>query len=55
MPDREFKFDLDEVGPDAPPDDSIDPGSPELENVIFVLLGVLSTLFVIAQLAQIIP
>jgi hypothetical protein len=35
-----WRFALDEVGEDAPEPETIDPGSPELENVAFVLLGV---------------
>jgi hypothetical protein len=44
--DDAWRFALDEVGPEAeeetrPP---IEPGSPSLENVVFVVLGVLLTL-----------
>ncbi|WP_416838987.1 hypothetical protein [Haloferax sp. DFSO52] len=45
----EWRFSIDDVGPDGIVDDSpdsvealpIEPGSPTLENVAFVLLGVL--------------
>ena len=47
--DSEWRFGLDEVGPDADPDpeyerEPLEPGSPSLENVAFVLLGVVGTL-----------
>ena len=36
----DWKFDLDEVGPEAEPTvPSIEPGSPKLENVVPFLLG----------------
>lgn len=34
--------------------DRIDPGEPKLENVLFVLLGVLATLAVIIDLANLV-
>ncbi|KAB1189119.1 MULTISPECIES: hypothetical protein [Haloferax] len=43
----EWRFGIDDVGPDGIVDDStveeepIEPGSPRTENVVFVLLGVL--------------
>ncbi|WP_336034748.1 DUF7312 domain-containing protein [Halobacterium yunchengense] len=38
---REWRYELDEVGPDAEPDErAIEPGSPSAENVAFFLLGV---------------
>ena len=48
--DDEWRFGIDEVGEDAeqaqelPP---IEPGSPSLENALFVLLGVVGTLLVL--------
>ncbi|WP_248897704.1 DUF7312 domain-containing protein [Haloplanus halobius] len=38
-----WRFAVDEVGEDAPEPETIDPGSPTLENAVFVLLGVLLT------------
>jgi hypothetical protein len=35
-----WRFAVDEVGEDAPEPETIEPESPELENVAFVLLGV---------------
>ncbi|MFB6102811.1 MAG: hypothetical protein ABEJ73_09625 [Haloplanus sp.] len=36
-----WRFSVDEVGEDAPEPDPIEPGTPELENVVFVAVGVL--------------
>ena len=52
----DWKFDLDEVGPDGvvereadePP---IEPGRPAAENVVFLVLGMAVALFVLAKLA----
>jgi hypothetical protein len=49
----DWKYDLDEVGDDDTepgPEERLEPGSPSLENAAFVLLGVLSMLFVFASL-----
>ncbi|AXG06232.1 hypothetical protein DU500_07125 [Haloplanus rubicundus] len=35
-----WRFAVDEVGEDAPEPETIDPETPEAENVVFVLLGV---------------
>ena len=35
----DWRFDLDEVGPEAEDDRSIEPGNLEMEHVITVLLG----------------
>jgi hypothetical protein len=35
-----WRFAVDEVGEDAPEPETIEPESPEMENVVFVLLGV---------------
>jgi hypothetical protein len=35
-----WRFPVDEVGEDAPEPETIDPETPEAENVVFVLLGV---------------
>lgn len=44
--DREWRFALDEVGEDAeePEHPPLEPGSPDLENVVFVLAGAIGTL-----------
>jgi len=48
----DWKFDLDEVGPEAedetwaPP---IEPGSPRMENVIPFLLGIALAVFIFVQ------
>jgi len=49
----DWKFELDEVGEDAEPEPEpeLEPGSPSAENVLFVVLGVVATLLVFAQLA----
>lgn len=47
----EWQFGLDEVGPDGIVEDEpepIEPGTPKLENVVFVLLGVAGTLFLLS-------
>lgn len=36
----QWRFAVDEVGDDAPEPDTIEPETPVLENVVFVLLGV---------------
>ena len=49
----DWKYDLDEVGDDAPADEldePLEPGSPSMENAAFVLLGVLSMLFVFVRI-----
>ncbi|WP_232700957.1 DUF7312 domain-containing protein [Halobacterium wangiae] len=49
--DGSWRYDLDEVGPDAEPQvDRIEPGSPSVENVVFFLLGVAFMLGVIGLL-----
>lgn len=47
----EWRFDLDEVGPEAAPD-PIEPGSPSRENVAFVILGAVGTVLAIIQLVR---
>ena len=37
---RQWRFAVDEVGEDAPEPETIEPETPELENTVFVLLGV---------------
>jgi hypothetical protein len=51
--DEEWQFALDEVGPDGVIEqrESIEPGSPSLENVVFVLLGVALTVYLIWSVA----
>lgn len=47
----EWQFGLDEVGPDGVIEDEpepIEPGKPKLENVVFILLGVVGTLFLLS-------
>jgi len=49
--DESWQYDLDDVGPDADPQEtSIEPGSPSAENVVFFLLGVVFVLGVIGVL-----
>lgn len=38
-----WRFSLDEVGEDAAEPEPIEPGTPALENVLFVLIGVTLT------------
>jgi hypothetical protein len=50
----DWKYDLDEVGEDAEPDEeeieqNLEPGSPTLENAVFVALGAATTLIVFAH------
>lgn len=45
-PEPQWRFPVDEVGDDAPEPDTIDPETPVLENVVFVLLGVALSVFV---------
>lgn len=45
----DWKYDVDDVGPDAADDRSIEPGTPSVENAAFVLLGMLVTVLVFAQ------
>ncbi|MFB6270271.1 MAG: hypothetical protein ABEH83_10025 [Halobacterium sp.] len=48
---RKWRYELDEVGPDAEPDvRAIEPGSPSAENVAFFLLGVATMVGVIGLL-----
>ncbi|WP_338741548.1 DUF7312 domain-containing protein [Haloplanus salilacus] len=42
----QWRFAVDDVGEDAPEPDTIDPETPVLENVVFVLLGVALSVFV---------
>lgn len=50
----DWKYDLDDVGPEAEPDEPelppVEKGAPSLENVVFVLLGALAALYVFATL-----
>ena len=49
----DWKYELDEVGEDAEPDEAdseLEPGSPSLENAFFVVLGVAATLFAFARI-----
>jgi hypothetical protein len=48
---REWQFELDEVGPDGAVEaepEPLEPGTPTLENTLFVLLGVAGTLLLLA-------
>ena len=48
---HEWQFGLDEVGPDGLIEEEaepLEPGRPRLENVVFVLLGVVGTLFLLS-------
>jgi hypothetical protein len=47
--DEEWQFALDEVGPEGQieAEESIEPGEPKLENVLFVLLGIALTLWIL--------
>jgi hypothetical protein len=48
---RQWRYEVDEVGPDAEPDvRAIEPGSPSAENVAFFLLGVAVMVGVVALL-----
>ncbi|WP_380675951.1 DUF7312 domain-containing protein [Salinigranum sp. GCM10025319] len=47
---EEWQFGLDEVGPDGiiePEPEPLEPGTPTIENVIFVLVGVVGTLLLL--------
>ncbi|WP_372909685.1 hypothetical protein [Salinigranum sp.] len=49
--DEEWTFGLDEVGPDGAVEsdpEPLEPGRPSLENTVFVLLGVVGTLLLLA-------
>jgi hypothetical protein len=50
-----WKFELDEVDEDGVVDDreTIEPGSPSLENSVFVLLGALVTIGIIVRVAMV--
>lgn len=41
-----WRFAVDEVGEDAPEPETIEPETPEMENVVFVLLGVVLSVFI---------
>lgn len=51
---EEWRFGIDEVGEDAEPDRTIEPGSPSAENAAFVLLGVLFALFLVYRTTAVI-
>lgn len=46
----DWKYDVDEVGPEAREDPGIEAGSPDLENAAFVLLGALVTVAFFARM-----
>ncbi|MFB6134590.1 MAG: hypothetical protein ABEJ55_06345 [Halanaeroarchaeum sp.] len=50
----DWKFDLDEVGPDAVVEEAepepVEPGRPTLTGALFVLLGIATALYVLAAL-----
>lgn len=50
----DWKFDLDEVGPDGVVEDAepepVEPGEPTLAGSLFVLLGIATALYVLAVL-----
>lgn len=47
----DWKYDVDEVGEDAAdPTPALEPGSPSVENALFVILGVVTTLLVLASI-----
>lgn len=53
----DWKFDTEDVGDDDAPrqgvsaeDETLEPGSPSVENVFFVLLGVFTTIFIFLRL-----
>lgn len=47
----DWEFELDEVGPDAEPDeDAVEPGSPSLENSAFFVLGIALAIYLITTL-----
>lgn len=49
--DSEWRFSIDEVGPEAESraePEPLEPGSPSLEHVAFVLIGVVGTLLLLA-------
>lgn len=50
-----WKFELDEVDEDGVVDEreTIEPGSPSLENTVFVLLGALVTIGIIVRVAMV--
>lgn len=53
----DWKFDVDEVGEDAEDagtERTVEPGSPSLEGAVFVVLGVLATVFTFAHLAMVV-
>lgn len=45
--DGEWEFSLSDVGVDEEDDGQLRPGSPKIEHVVFVCLGVLATLFAV--------
>ncbi|WP_129114844.1 DUF7312 domain-containing protein [Halegenticoccus tardaugens] len=48
----DWRFSVDEVGEDGKADEqTLEPGSPSIENAFFVLLGVFGTLFVLFVMA----
>lgn len=47
----DWQFELDEVGPDAEPDEQrVEPGSPSLENVAFFVLGIALAIFLVVSM-----
>ena len=54
--DREWQFGVEEVGEDAEPTrEPIEPGSPSVENVAFVLLGVLLAIAILLVSIGVVP
>lgn len=52
----DWKYDIEDVGDDddvpqeQPMDEPLEPGSPSAENILFVVLGALTMLFVLLRL-----
>lgn len=46
---RDWRFDPEDFDDDGPIREHLEPGSPQMENIIFVIIGILIAVFIILR------